>query len=189
MFETLPNPSLEMVLMTGRAVLLIGAFWIFALAFARWRRADDRSNALLQAQLERTFAEVRSLHEAVTVISARLEAVTERNDMDARLAPAGGVSSPRGYDVATRLARNGAGASELTASCGVTRHEAELLVRLHGAKGREATAAVPRNSRHQDERPANVSRPVAAAPIHKEAAPASAPAATRKRGSLLSVVG
>ena len=187
MFETLPNPSLEMVLTIGRAVLLVGAFWVFALAFARWRRADDRSNAVLQAQLERTFAEVRSLHEIVATISSRLEALTERNDMDARLAPSGGVSSPRGYDVATRLARNGADVSELTASCGVTRHEAELLVRLHGAKARDATVATSRNARRQDERPANASRPVAAAPAHAEAAPA--PVATRKRGSLLSVVG
>lgn len=187
MFETLPNPSLEMVLMTGRAVLLVGAFWIFALAFSRWRRADDRSSALLQAQLERTHAEVRSLHESMSVISARLEAMTERNDMDARLAPAGGGGSPRGYDVATRLARNGADIGELTASCGVTRHEAELLVRLHGAKSREAMATAPRNSRHQDERPASASRPVAAAPARSESAPAPAPG--RKRGSLLSVVG
>lgn len=177
MFEILPNPSLETLLIAGRAVMLLGAFWIFALAFSRWRRADANSNAMLAAQLERTYAEVRSLHETVTVLGARLEAMSEKNDTDARRAPAGVVSSQRGYDVATRLARSGSGVGELMTNCGVTRHEAELLVRLHGAKGREALAATPRGAASRpEERPA--------------AAPADAPPAnTRKRGSLLSVVG
>jgi hypothetical protein len=32
MFEILPNPSIETVMLVGRATLLLGAFWIFALA-------------------------------------------------------------------------------------------------------------------------------------------------------------
>ena len=35
MFEILPNPSLETVLIVVRGAMLIGAFWIFALAFTR----------------------------------------------------------------------------------------------------------------------------------------------------------
>ena len=178
MFEILPNPSLETMLIAGRAVMLLGAFWIFALAFSRWRRADASSNAMLAAQLERTFAEVRSLHETVTVLGARLEALNEKTDTDARRAPAGAVSSQRGYDVATRLARSGSDVGELMTSCGVTRHEAELLVRLHGAKGRESLAAAPRKQRVEQEQ-----RQVA--PAQADAPPANA----RKRGSLLSVVG
>lgn len=178
-FEILPNPSLETLLIAGRAVMLLGAFWIFALAFSRWRRADDRSNALLQAQLERTFAEVRSLHESVAVMSARLESLSERNDVDARRAPAG-AGSQRGYDVATRMARNGADVGELVSSCGITRHEAELLVRLHSARDREANAPIP--TRPQPAKVAEASR--ATAP-----APSPVPAPLRKRGSMLSVVG
>lgn len=182
-FEILPNPSLETLLIAGRAVMLLGAFWVFALAFSRWRRADDRSNAMLQAQLERTFAEVRSLHESIAVMSARLESMSERNDVDARRAPAG-AGSQRGYDVATRMARNGADVGELMSSCGVTRHEAELLVRLHSAREREAAAATatPRSSRPQQDRAAEAPRPVAPAPN-------PVPASMRKRGSMLSVVG
>lgn len=183
MFEILPNPSLETMLIAGRALMLLGAFWIFALAFSRWRRADANSNAMLAAQLERTFAEVRSLHETVTVLGARLEAMSEKNDTDARRAPAGGSGSQRGYDVATRLARSGSDVGELMTSCGVTRHEAELLVRLHGAKGREAIAATPRNTHPaQEQRPAT--RQVVA-PVQADAPPANG----RKRGGLLSVVG
>ena len=75
MFEILPNPSFETVMMVGRAALLLGAFWIFALAFSRWRRADERQMQHLAAQLQRTFAEVRSLHETIAVMSARLESL------------------------------------------------------------------------------------------------------------------
>src|SRR5688572_31227024 len=140
MFEILPNPSIETVMMIGRAVLLLGALWIFALAFSRWRRADERQMQHLAAQLQRTFAEVRSLHETIAVMSARMESMSERSESDARLAPVGAVSAQRGYDLAARLAKNGAAVDELVASCGITRHEAELLSRLHVAKTRESAA-------------------------------------------------
>lgn len=173
MFEILPNPSVETILLIGRATLLLGAFWIFALAFSRWRRADERQMQHLSGQLQRTFAEVRSLHETIAVMSARIESLSERADSDSRLAPAGAVSSQRGYDLAARLAKNGAAVDELVASCGVTRHEAELLSRLHVTKTRES-AQTNWNMRAKAPEPA---------------APAPQPAAGRKRGSLLSVVG
>lgn len=168
MFEILPNPSFETVMMVGRVALLLGAFWIFALAFSRWRRADERQMQHLAAQLQHTFAEVRSLHETIAVMSARLESLSERAESDARLAPAGAVSAQRGYDLAARLAKNGAAVDELIASCGITRHEAELLSRLHVSKPRESASA-SWNMR-------------AATPEQPTQAPA------RKRGSLLSVV-
>jgi uncharacterized protein DUF2802 len=171
MFEILPNPSFETVMMVGRAALLLGAFWIFALAFSRWRRADERQMQHLAAQLQRTFAEVRSLHETIAVMSSRIDSLSERAESEARLAPAAPVSAQqRGYDLAARLAKNGAAVDELVQSCGLTRHEAELLSRLHVTKTRESAAA-SWNMR-------------AATPAEK---PAPAPAG-RKRGSLLSVV-
>jgi hypothetical protein len=180
MFEILPSPSLETILMVVRGALFIGAFWVFALAFIRWRRADEQDAQRLHAQLERAFVELRSLHETVSVMSARMEALSERSQSESRLAPAGGASSQRGYDLATRLARNGAAVEELVASCGVTRHEAELLARLHGSKPREVAAPQPARV----EQPNTSSWP---APAPKTQA--QAPKASRKRGSLLSVVG
>ena len=168
MFEILPNPSIETVMMVGRIALLIGAFWIFALAFSRWRRSDERQMQQLATQLQRTFAEVRSLHETIAVMSARLESLGERAESEARLAPAGAGSSQRGYDLAARLAKNGAAVDELVASCGVTRHEAELLSRLHMTKPPRESASTSWNMRATQEQPA--------------------PAPVRKRGSLLSVV-
>ncbi|HKU16714.1 MAG TPA: DUF2802 domain-containing protein [Steroidobacteraceae bacterium] len=178
MFEILPNPSFETIMMVGRAALLLGAFWIFALAFSRWRRADERQMQHLCGELQRSFAEMRSLHETIAVMSARLESLTERAESDSRLAPASVASSQRGYDLAARLAKNGAGVEELVASCGITRHEAELLTRLHTAKPRES-ATTSWNMR---------------AAAAEQAAPAaraaqSPPPSAKKRGSLLSVVG
>ena len=176
MFEILPNPSFETIMMVGRATLLLGAFWVFALAFSRWRRADERQMQHLCGELQRTFAEVRSLHETIAVMNARMESMSERAETDSRLAPAGGSGSQRGYDLAARLAKNGAGVEELVASCGITRHEAELLSRLHIAKPRES-AATSWNMRAAAEQ----STPAARAP--------QTPPPGRKRGSLLSVIG
>lgn len=179
MFEILPNPSLESILLVGRATLLIGAFWVFALAFIRWRRADERQSQELYARLERAFGELRSLHETITVMSARLESLSEREESEARLPPvAATVGAHRGYDLATRLAKNGASPEELVASCGVTRHEAELLSRLHGAKSRESASA-------SWQMRAGPEKQTATPPAPQQPTPPNA----RKRGSLLSVVG
>ena len=177
MFETLPNPSLDVVLIAVRGLLLIGAVCVFALAFIRWRRVDEQNNLRMQRQLDRAFGELRSLHETVMVMSARIESMSERTDVGARLAPASVTAPQRGYDMATRLAKNGADVEELIANCGITRHEAELLVRLHGARGGEV-ATTRLKQQAQSGRPAQPS---------PEVAPPSA--AVRKRGSLLSVVG
>ncbi len=187
MFEILPNPSLEMVLIAIRALLLIGAFWVFALAFIRWRRADERSTERLHAQLDRAFAEVRSLHETVAVMSARLEAMSERADVGARLAPAGPISAQRGYDLAQRLAKNGSNIEELIESCGLTRHEAELLTRLHGSKNKETSAQINWNKRTAAATNQTPTWPMQNAP-QPPTPPTPAPTG-RKRGSLVSVVG
>ena len=180
MFEILPNPSLETLMIAGRAMLLVGAFWIFALAFIRWRRADERATAALHAQLERSFNELRSLHETVSVMSARIDSLSERSEIDSRLAPAG---AQRGYDVAQRLAKNGASIDELVANCGITRHEAELLVRLHGSRARDV--ALP-----AAQAPARAARTLQpAAPPAQAQVPDPRAIAGKKRGSLLSVVG
>ncbi|HKS54447.1 MAG TPA: DUF2802 domain-containing protein [Steroidobacteraceae bacterium] len=138
MFEILPNPSMETIMLIGRGALLFGAFWIFALAFTRWRRAEERRMQHVCGEIQRMFAEVRSLHETIAVMSARMESLNERADTDSRLTPVSTGSSQRGYDLAARLVRNGAGVEELVATCGISRHEADLLTRLHASKSRES---------------------------------------------------
>src|SRR5262245_18425181 len=133
MFEILPNPSFETLLIAGRGMLLVGEFWVLALAFSRWRRQDERSTLQLRAQLDRSFAELRSLHETIAVIIARIDSIASP-DSEPRAArsPAGG-SAALGYDIATRIARNGASLEDLVSNCGITRHEAELLLSVQGA--------------------------------------------------------
>lgn len=188
MFETLPNPSLDLVLIVLRGLLLIGAVCVFALAFIRWRRNDEQNTLRLQQQFERAFAELRSLHETVTVMSARIEAMSERADMGTRLAPASVAAPQRGYDMATRLAKNGADVDELMANCGITRHEAELLVRLHGAN-RSGDVALGRLKQQAQEstRASLPSRPTQGSPESSLQEPPRQQG--RKRGSLVSVVG
>jgi Protein of unknown function (DUF2802) len=184
MFEILPNPSFDTVLIVLRGALLVGAFWIFAVAFTRWRRSDERDAQRLHAQLERAFAELRSLHETVSVMSARIESLGERVESEPRIAPVSVASASRGYDLATRLAKNGADVEQLVATCGITRHEAELLARLHGAQRREAAAV-----REQPAAP-RADTPAQTWPMQQAAQPQPKPQQSgRKRGSLLSVVG
>jgi hypothetical protein len=129
----------------------------------------------LCGELQRTFAEVRGLHETIAVMNARMESMSERAESDSRLAPAGAINSQRGYDLAARLAKNGAAVEELVASCGITRHEAELLSRLH--VGKRESAGTNWNMRAAPEQ-------AAPAPRAQQSAPQG-----RKRGSLLSVIG
>ena len=186
MFEILPNPSMEVVLIAARAVLLIGAFWVFALAFTRWRRADERESQQLRAQFERAFNEMRGLHETVSVMSARLEAMSERAETDSRR-PQITAATPqaRGYDLAMRMAKNGSAVEDLVANCGITRHEAELLTRLHAAKAQPEVAAW--QARQQERQPAQPWQAPQQQPVAQ--APQPPQSTGRKRGSLLSVVG
>lgn len=205
MFETLSLPSLEIMVLIARAVMLVGAFCVFALAFIRWRNADARSNAQLMQQLERTFAEVRTLHETVAVMSARLETLSEHSEAGARAQPASTAVAPRGYDIAARMARNGTDAEGLIANCGLTRQEAELMVRLHGAKAAEKTleknsdgaaaAIAQRSARPEAPRARTVpeTRPAASRPAQVPVLQVPSPeirvAGARRRGSLVSAVG
>jgi len=197
-FETLTLPSLDIMILAARAVLLFGAFCVFALAFIRWRNADARSNVQLLQQLERTFAEVRTLHETVTVMSARLEALSETQETGKRLAPPSTAGTARGYDIAARMAKNGTDAEGLIANCGLTRQEAELMVRLHGIKSSERTvSAAPRPTRPEPTRAQQLPEtraattrsaqvPVLQVPVQSQEQRA---AGTRRRGSLVSAVG
>lgn len=185
MFEILPNPSLETILIAIRGMVLIGAIWVFAMAFTRWRRNDERATQALHAQLERAFTELRSLNESVSVMSARLDALGERPEVEPKTAVPANLNAQRGYDVATRLAKQGASVEDLVSNCGITRHEAELLTRLHGSKARNTPSPAWQRATAQPEAPQQPQWPVQQQ-VREEAPP---PKAARKRGSLVSVVG
>jgi hypothetical protein len=150
-------PSLELLLIAGRAVALLAGLLIFAWAFRHWRRASMRDTQRVFEQLDLVRSELLIMKEVMHHTTHRdgqrggretgrdlgLSA-TNRDTAnsrvaayDARLPMAATGGAVRGYEIAARMARNGAGKDELIRSCGITTHEAELLVKLHGHKQRD----------------------------------------------------
>ena len=127
----------DILFFAGRAAILLVALLGFSLAFAGWRRATVRSSERLQADLATALDRLQALSVAQATqagqLAARLEALEQRIDTRAQLSAAS-AGAPRGYELALRLARNGATLDEIAESSGVTRQEAQLLVRLHGPK-------------------------------------------------------
>lgn len=138
-------PSLEFILIAARALLLVLAFAGFAWAFTRWRKAAERDTQRVFEQLDLILGELREVTLQIQTGAARSVPAAEAVDAAARfaIAPAAG---PRGYEVAVRLAKNGASREELISSCGISRHEADLLLRLHGSQRSEAETTLPGKS-------------------------------------------
>jgi hypothetical protein len=128
----LHNIPLEWWLIGARAAALAIGFMILTAVLLSWRRTQRRDTQRLFEQLDIALAEIRSLGESNLTLGARLDEVIKRMEAPVRSLPApAATSGVRGYEIAARMARNGASADELIQSCGLTRHEAELLIRLH----------------------------------------------------------
>lgn len=110
--------SNEMLFFAGRAAILVVALIAFAIALGRWRRAGTRD-------MQRLVSVTEGLAEKLATLEDKLDA-------RAQLSAAAAGNAPGGYDLALRLARNGAAVGEIAETSGVTRQEAELLARLHG---------------------------------------------------------
>jgi Protein of unknown function (DUF2802) len=129
----LPFPvSLELLLIAGRAVALVGALCVFAWGFSRWRQSMARDTQRVFEQLDLIHGELHGLAEAAAVIASRLDALNDKVAMNMQLAPVQGTSGQRAYENAIRLAQRGVSPDDLVSQCGLSRHEADLLVRLHG---------------------------------------------------------
>jgi len=159
MSQLITLPSLELLLIAGRAVALVLGLLIFAWAFRHWRRAAMRDTQRVFEQLDLVRSELLIMKEVMhhtthkqsqsnagansnyENASSRRTAVPSASDrvttFDSRLPVAPMNNTARGYEIAARMARNGAGKDELIRNCGITSHEAELLVKLHGHKQRE----------------------------------------------------
>jgi len=111
---------------------------------ALWR---SRARSALEAVggLSRQMVLLREENAAqcatLVALAVRFDELQRQLANDARHAttPAGGASASA-YELAIRLARGGAGVEELVSGCMVSRHEAELTVRLHGPPNRQGTA-------------------------------------------------
>ncbi|MET0984346.1 MAG: DUF2802 domain-containing protein [Steroidobacteraceae bacterium] len=191
MFETISfealsfeGVSMEAVLIFARGVFLIAACGVLALAIVRWRKQIELDANRVFEQLDITLCELRGVQEQVQRLDARLDAIAGQVEAGSRYSPQPTGAAARGYDLAVRLAKRGAPADELIGSCGITRHEAELLVRLHSVRVVNDSEIARRDNNQNTDR-----KPAAPTPIN---APSSAQASeqrgpVRKRGSLLAV--
>jgi len=136
--EFVSAPSLEVMLIVGRAVALILGFSVLAWALAQWRRNAQRDTQRVFEQLDLVRSELLIMKEVMHDATHR----AERPTAEVRLQPP--VPAPaavRGYEIAARMARNGASKDELIRSCGITAHEADLLIKLHSRDAKPATFA------------------------------------------------
>jgi hypothetical protein len=136
----------ETVLLALRAGLLLMAFAGFAWALLASRRDTALNFARLSAQHDQALNEIHRLAEKLTEIAGQVHELSLPSPMVSRPQPAPAPVAPpsvtpsgaRGYEMAIRMARAGAGLEEIVASCGTTRAEARLLRRLHCAAGAHA---------------------------------------------------
>lgn len=181
-FETLSfeGISLEAVLIFARGVFLIGACGVLALAVVRWRKQMELDAKRVFEQLDITLCELRGVQEQVQRLEGRLDAIAGQVEAGSRYSPQPTGAAARGYDLAVRLAKRGAPVDELIGSCGITRHEAELLVRLHSVRVVNDSERAGQNTDRKPTAPTPINAPTSAqAPEQRNA--------LRKRGSLLAV--
>lgn len=94
-----------------------------------WRHLARRLHEVAEARQGTTVAapSESALLAAVARIEAQLQQMGSARTPPAPQAQAG----DRAYELAQRMARDGADAARITEACGIARHEAELLCRLH----------------------------------------------------------
>jgi hypothetical protein len=135
------------VLLTLRAALLLAAFAGFAWALLAARRDTAFNFARLSAQNDQALGEIQRLAGKLAELAGQVHELSLPSPMVSRPTPVpapaapppvSASAAPRGYEMAIRMARSGASAEEIVASCGTTRAEARLLCRLHGAAGAHA---------------------------------------------------
>jgi Protein of unknown function (DUF2802) len=126
----LPQVSIEMLLIAGRAVFLVFSFVIAAVTFSRWRREAQRNTEQLATQNGLVLERLAAIEERVAATNFRVAELASQMESEQRAASAADSAAPR-YEVAIRLARGGASRDELIASCGLSRQEADLVERVH----------------------------------------------------------
>jgi hypothetical protein len=123
--------SPELGFIVGQTLFIVLAFSIVTFVTVSIRRhmirqysqLKDHNDSLLE-QLHRLQQNFEILRVGFTEIHVQLQQ---------RHSPPAASANPPTYPIAIRLARSGASPEEIMQSCGITRREAELLKRLHGA--------------------------------------------------------
>src|SRR5712664_656172 len=132
-------PSVEMLLIAGRAVFLLFSFALATAAFIRWRRATQAQTEVVLANHDVVLQRLTYLEARVDATQVSISRLGERIERPQQLAsPTAAPASAPGYQIAIRLAKGGASREELISGCGLSTHEAELVHRLHAPRARSS---------------------------------------------------
>jgi hypothetical protein len=136
--------SLELTLTLALSLATTLAFLAAAWVFRRWRQKAECDAQRMFEQLDLIRAEVMLLADRIHGMEVAAPVVREQRPapVEIKAPPVSNSPAPRGYEVAARLARGGATCEELISSCGLSRHEAELLMRLNKAETARSKPAV-----------------------------------------------
>ena len=126
-------PSLDILLIAGRAVFLVFSFVVAAAAFTAWRRATLAHTQHLLAHTDLVLQRLAHLEAHVDATKLSVSELGTRVERPAQdpMAPVAPMTIAPGYQMAIRLAKGGASREELMSGCGVSVSEADLLQRLH----------------------------------------------------------
>jgi len=138
---SLAMPSVELLLIIGRAVFLLFSFVLATIAFVRWRRATLAQTELVLANHAVVLQRLADLEARVDATNVTVSQLSERIRKPQQVASPTPVATP-GYEIAIRLAKSGATREELTSGCGLSASEAELLHRLHAPQSRKSPKGV-----------------------------------------------
>jgi alkylation response protein AidB-like acyl-CoA dehydrogenase len=138
---SLAMPSVELLLIIGRAVFLLFSFVLATIAFIRWRRATLAQTELVLANHAVVLQRLADLEARVDATNVTVSQLSERIRKPQQVASPTPVATP-GYEIAIRLAKSGASREELTSGCGLSASEAELVHRLHAPQSRKSPKGV-----------------------------------------------
>ena len=115
----------------ARAGMLAIALLLLTVALLRWRGAGRRDMQELLAQMQESRGQTHMLAELAQQLAGQVAALQTRIEDRQQLQMAAAGGAQRGYELALNLARHGADPEDIVSATGVTRHEAQLLTRLH----------------------------------------------------------
>jgi len=104
-------PSVEMLLVAGRALFLIFSFVLATVAFIRWRRAIEGQTVLVLANHDIVLQRLADLEARIVATNVSISQLGERIQRPQQLASAPTAPAP-GYQIAIRLAKAGASREE-----------------------------------------------------------------------------
>jgi alkylation response protein AidB-like acyl-CoA dehydrogenase len=138
---SLAMPSVELLLIIGRAVFLLFSFVLATITFIRWRRATLAQTEVVLANHAVVLQRLADLEARVDATNVTVSQLSERIRKPQQVASPTPVATP-GYEIAIRLAKSGATREELTSGCGLSASEAELVHRLHAPQSRKSPKGV-----------------------------------------------